>query len=87
MRCKFAYPLVIPKPALLARNLLIASSETANSSRYKAALRNDNPSGISFFHRAQPDAFFQPLFPFFPAYWAEQTVVWHAQSSVPDIRE
>ena len=38
-------PLVIPKPALSARNLLAAGSETADSSRDKAALRNDN-SGV-----------------------------------------
>ena len=35
--------LVIPKPGLSARNLLAASSETADSSRDNAALRNDNP--------------------------------------------
>jgi len=34
-------PLVIPKPALSARNLLAAGSETADSSRDKAALRNE----------------------------------------------
>jgi predicted acetyltransferase len=37
--------LVIPKPALSARNLLAASSETADSSRDNLALRNDNPLG------------------------------------------
>jgi len=36
-------PLVIPKPGLPARNLLTAASETADSSREKIALRNDNP--------------------------------------------
>jgi hypothetical protein len=41
--------LVIPKPDLSARNLL-ASSETADSSRDKAALRNDNSPGILKFH-------------------------------------
>src|SRR5271165_719750 len=39
-------PFVIPRPALLARNLLAASSETADSSRDHATLRNDNPLGI-----------------------------------------
>jgi hypothetical protein len=39
-------PLVIPKPALSARNLLVASSETSDSSRDNPALRNDNPLGI-----------------------------------------
>jgi predicted acetyltransferase len=37
--------LVISKPALSARNLLAASSETADSSRDNPALRNDNPLG------------------------------------------
>jgi hypothetical protein len=36
--------LVIPKPALSARNLL--GSETADSSCDNPALRNDNPLGI-----------------------------------------
>jgi hypothetical protein len=40
-------PLVIPRPALSARNLLAAGSETADSSRDTAALRNDNSLGIS----------------------------------------
>jgi hypothetical protein len=39
--CGKTLPLVIPKPVLLARNLF-AGSETADSSRVKAALRNDN---------------------------------------------
>jgi hypothetical protein len=38
--------LVIPKPALSARNLLAASRETADSSRDNPALRNDNALGI-----------------------------------------
>jgi hypothetical protein len=38
--------LVIPKPALSARNLFAASSDTADSSRDNLALRNDNPLGI-----------------------------------------
>jgi hypothetical protein len=39
--------LVIPKPGLSARNLLAAGSEAADSSRDKAALRNDNSLGFS----------------------------------------
>jgi hypothetical protein len=35
-------PLVIPKPGLSARNLLAAGSKAADSSRNKAALRNEN---------------------------------------------
>ena len=38
----WANTLLIPKPALSARNLLAASSETADSSRDNPALRNDN---------------------------------------------
>jgi hypothetical protein len=38
-------PLVIPKPALSARNLLPASSETADCSRENTALRNDKSFG------------------------------------------
>jgi hypothetical protein len=38
--------LVIPKPALSARNLLLASRE-ADSSRDNAARRNDNSFGFS----------------------------------------
>ena len=36
---------------------------------------------------AHPNAFFQPLFPFFPAYWLEDAVLWHAQFSITDIRQ
>jgi hypothetical protein len=39
-------PLVIPKPALSAGNLLAAGAEVVDSSRDNAALRNDNSSGI-----------------------------------------
>jgi hypothetical protein len=39
-------PLVIPKPALSARNPFAASGETADSSRDNAALRNDKSLGI-----------------------------------------
>ena len=39
-------PLVIPKPGLSARNLLVAGSKTADSSRDEAALRNDNAFGF-----------------------------------------
>jgi len=35
--------LVIPKPAVSARNLLPAGSDAADSSRDNSALRNDNP--------------------------------------------
>jgi hypothetical protein len=42
--------LVIPKPALSARNLLAAGSETADSSRDTAALRNDNSLRIFELH-------------------------------------
>jgi len=38
--------LVIPKPALSARNLLVAGSEAADSSHDNAALRNDNTLGF-----------------------------------------
>jgi hypothetical protein len=38
--------LVIPKPALSARNLLLASSEAADSWRDNAARRNDNSFGF-----------------------------------------
>ena len=38
--------LVIPKPALSARNLFAAGSGIADSSRDKAALRNDNSFGV-----------------------------------------
>jgi hypothetical protein len=44
------YPLVIPKPALSARNLLAASSEAADFSRDNAAIRNDNPLEIFKLH-------------------------------------
>jgi hypothetical protein len=37
--------LVIPKPVLSARNLFATGSETADSSRDKAALRNDSSLG------------------------------------------
>jgi hypothetical protein len=43
-------PLVIPKPGLPARNLLAADVEAADSSRDKAALRNDNSLGIFKLH-------------------------------------
>src|ERR1700730_1974732 len=42
--------LVIPRPALSARNLLAASGEGADSSRDKAALRNDNCLGFFKLH-------------------------------------
>jgi hypothetical protein len=42
--------LVIPKPALSARNLLAAGSETADSSRDDTALRNDNSVGVFQLH-------------------------------------
>jgi hypothetical protein len=42
---KTSPPLVIPKPGLSARNLFAASGEAADSSRDKAALRNDNCFG------------------------------------------
>jgi hypothetical protein len=42
--------LVIPKPALSAKNLLAASGEAADSSRDNAALRNDNSLGIFKLH-------------------------------------
>lgn len=38
--------LVIPKPVLSARTLLAADSETADSSRDKTALQNDNSFGV-----------------------------------------
>ncbi len=38
-------PLVIPKPDLSARNLLLARGETADSSRHNTAFRNDNHVG------------------------------------------
>jgi hypothetical protein len=41
-----ATTLVIPKPALSARNLFAAGSTTADSSRDNAALRNDKPFSI-----------------------------------------
>jgi hypothetical protein len=44
---KRTLPLVIPKPALPARNPLAAGSETADSSRDRTALRNDKPLGFS----------------------------------------
>src|SRR6478672_4896855 len=47
-----ATTLVIPKPALSARNLLAAGSHTADSSRDSAALRNDNP--LEMFQTASP---------------------------------
>jgi hypothetical protein len=43
---KHSHPFVIPKPGLWARNLLAARSEAEDSSRDKAALRNDNSLGI-----------------------------------------
>jgi hypothetical protein len=48
------FSLVIPKPGLSARNLLVASGETADSSRDKAALRNDNPLRIVRLHDQPP---------------------------------
>jgi hypothetical protein len=50
MRNPGALPLVIPKPVLPARNLLAAGGGSADSSRGKPALRNDNSSGISRVH-------------------------------------
>jgi hypothetical protein len=48
--CEKNLILVIPKPGLPARNLLVAHVEAADSSRDKAALRNDNSLGIFKFH-------------------------------------
>ena len=42
-------PLVIPEPALSARNLLLPAA-IQYSSRENAALRNDNPLGILKLH-------------------------------------
>ena len=43
---KITQPIVIPNPSLSPKNLLPTSREAADSSRDKAALRNDNSSGI-----------------------------------------
>src|ERR1700693_259964 len=43
---KEPHPLCHSEASLLARNLLAASSEAADSSRDQAALRNDNSLGI-----------------------------------------
>jgi hypothetical protein len=56
-------PLVIPKPVLWARNLLSSGSETADSSRDNAALRNDNSLKMfELHHRSRPsgDCIAQP---------------------------
>jgi hypothetical protein len=50
VRAKQPPSLVIPKPARSAKNLLAASGEAADSSRDKAALRNDNSLGIFKLH-------------------------------------
>jgi CubicO group peptidase (beta-lactamase class C family) len=47
---KTAPPLGIPKPVPSARNLLAASSEAADSSRDRAALRNDNSLRVFNLH-------------------------------------
>jgi hypothetical protein len=46
----YHFPYCLVAPALSARNLLAASSETAGSSRDNAALRNDNSLGIFKLH-------------------------------------
>jgi len=46
LRKKLTRSLVILKPGPSARNLLAAGSETADSSRESAALRNDNPFSV-----------------------------------------
>ncbi len=51
MRNPGTLPLVIPRPVLSPRSLLAAGAGTADSSRDKAALRNDNSSEISRVHR------------------------------------
>ncbi len=51
LRCCLTPPIVIPKPGVSARNLLFASSETADSSRDNAALRNDKSLLIFKLHR------------------------------------
>ncbi len=51
LRCRSTPPIVIPKPGISARNLLVASSETADSSRDNAALRNDKSLLIFKLHR------------------------------------
>jgi hypothetical protein len=70
------------------RVLVGAYSSLSNSRPEKAlAAASIFFVGFSRFGQAQSNGFFQAQFPFFPAYWFENAVVWHAQSLVPNIRQ